>query len=150
MFDLHLTRFNKDLRVKTEADKRLLWDPIRKIWLSLAPEELVRQLFVQYLIQEKGYNKHRMVLEKQLKVSNRMKRFDILTYNSTMQPWLMVECKAMQVPINREVFFQIAQYNLVLQVPYLVLTNGLYTFCCALDYEAGRVVELDQIPAFPE
>lgn len=149
MIDLQLTRFQEYIRLKTEDGKRFLWDPIRKKWIPLTPEEWVRQLFVCYLLFEKGYNKNRINLEKKIDVVGRTKRFDVLVWSPDMHPLLMVECKAPQVPINLDVFFQIANYNLALQVPYLVLTNGIHTYCCALNYAEHHVEELHAIPAYP-
>lgn len=149
MIDLSLTRFAEALKVRTYSGKRQVWDSLRKKWVALTPEETVRQLFVQYLIREKGYNKNRLNLEKQLQVGERIKRFDILAWSPEMIPFLMVECKAPHVQLDSKVFFQIANYHLAIQVPFLVMTNGLSTFCCQIDTENQKVELLDCIPDYP-
>ena len=42
-----------EFKVKQEDSKELIFDPLRRRWLILTPEEWVRQNFVQYLVQVK-------------------------------------------------------------------------------------------------
>lgn len=149
MIDLNLMQYKDLLQVRKENGKTLLFDPLRRKWLVLQPEELVRQLIVQYLIREKNYNKTRIKLEKGLKVNTLSKRCDVLVYRPDLQPFLLVECKAPQVKITQDTFEQIARYNMPLRVPYLLVTNGLQSFCCAIDYEQRDYEYLKEIPAFP-
>lgn len=149
MLDLDLLRFLEGLPQRTDKGKRQVWDPFRGSWVAATPEELVRQLFLQYLLQEKQYNKNRISVEKELRVGERTKRCDILVRDLAMNPFLIVECKSAIVPLDHNVFFQIAMYNLALQAPFLVLTNGRATWSCRLDYEKGAVEELPDVPDFP-
>ncbi len=146
--ELSLMRFQSLLKVKRERDKRYIFDPIRKKWLVLQPEELVRQLVIFYLLEEKQYNRNRINLERGLKVNNLSKRFDLLVYDTNVRPYLLVECKAPQVPITRDVFQQAAWYNMELRVPYLMVTNGIEAYCCALDYENHSYEYLEAVPDF--
>lgn len=148
MFDLDLFRFQHLLQVTTQGDSRKIFDPIRKKWLLLQPEELVRQLMLQFLTTEKGYNKNRVKVEKYLKVNTLSKRCDILVYDAAMMPFLLVECKAPQVSLNDAVFLQMASYNLPLRVPFLMMTNGLVAYCCKVDYETASFSELPEVPSF--
>lgn len=147
MIELNLTAWEKQLRLKRDAGVSYLLDPIRNKWLVLQPEEIVRQLMVQYLIHDRLYNKNRIRLEQGLTVNGLSKRCDILIYDNTIKPYLLVECKSPKVPITQAVFEQIANYNLPLQVNYLVVTNGPATFCCEMDYEAHS---FHFLPAIPE
>ncbi len=124
MIDLELMQYKDLVQVKKIEGKTHVFDPLRKKWLVLQPEELVRQLFVQYLLRGKGYNFTRIKVEKSLKVNGLDRRCDLLVYDAAIRPFLMVECKAPQVDISQETFRQIAWYNLPLQVPYLAVTNG--------------------------
>lgn len=146
MIELDLTVWEKALRLKREAGVSYLLDPIRSKWLVLQPEEIVRQLMVQYLIGEKNYNKNRIRLEQGLLVNGLSKRCDILIYDNDIKPFLLVECKSPKVPISQATFEQIANYNLPLQVKYLVVTNGPATFCCEMDYENRSFRFLSAIP----
>ncbi|MFZ4560072.1 MAG: type I restriction enzyme HsdR N-terminal domain-containing protein [Saprospiraceae bacterium] len=149
MDDLGILRFLDSLQQRTVEGKRQVWDPFRESWVAVTPEELVRQLFLQYLVREKQYNKNRISVEKELRVGERTKRCDILVRNLAMEPFLIVECKSATVPLDHSVFFQIATYNLALQAPFLVLTNGRETWCCRLDYQNGSIEELSELPDFP-
>ena len=83
MIELDLLQYQSQLQLKVLDGKRMVFDPIRKKWLILSPEELVRQLLVIFLINEKGYNKNRIALEKALKVNGMLRRWDILIYNES-------------------------------------------------------------------
>lgn len=148
MIELDLTVWEKSLRLKREAGVSYLLDPIRNKWLVLQPEEIVRQLMVQYLIGEKQYNKNRIRIEQGLLVNGLSKRCDILIYDNAIKPLLLVECKSPKVGITQATFEQIANYNLPLQVKYLVVTNGPATFCCEMDYENQSFRFLSAIPEY--
>ena len=87
-------------RIKEEAGKELIFDALRKKWLQLTPEEWVRQNFVQYLLQEKKYPVSLIALEKEIRLGELKKRFDILIYDLNHQPWMMVECKAADIKLE--------------------------------------------------
>src|SRR5215510_4005408 len=113
-----------DFRIKKENDKDWLFDPIRKKWLVLTPEEWVRQNFVQYLIQVKKYPAALIAQEKLIQVGELKKRFDILVYNDHHQPLMMVECKAPSVPLTETVLHQLLRYHIAVPTGLLVITNG--------------------------
>lgn len=148
MIELDLMGFKEHLKVRTTEGKRHIFDPLRKKWLVLQPEELVRQLVIQYLLTEKGYRSSHMAVERMLKVNKLTKRCDILAYDLQQQPLLLVECKAPQVKIDQGVFHQIAWYNMPLSVKYLMVTNGIATYCCQMDYNKGDYTFLDAIPKY--
>lgn len=145
MLQLDLLGFEDQLQTKRESKRQLIFDPIRRKWLVLQPEEMVRQLLVQYLI-SLGYNKNRIAIEKSLRVNEFEKRFDVLVYNADTSPFMLVECKAPQVNITDLTFRQISQYNLTLHVDYLVVTNGIQTYCCRMDYEQQSYEFLSELP----
>lgn len=148
MIDLDLTQWQKQLKLKTEAGNRFIFDPIREKWLVLQPEEVVRQLMLQYLLEVKAYNRNRIRIEQGLMVNGLNKRCDILVYDHEVRPFLLVECKSPKVAIKQSVFEQIARYNLPLQVQYLVVTNGPVTFCCRMNYLEKNFEFLTEIPSF--
>ncbi len=148
MIAIDFLQYKNQLKLKNDKERRYIFDPIRQKYLVLFPEEFVRQLVLLYLIEEKKYNKNRIKVEKTLKVNERTKRCDILIYNQAVQPLLLVECKAPNVKITQATFEQIAWYNMPLQVQYLVVTNGLTTYCCEMDYEKQSYHFLEEIPLF--
>lgn len=144
--DLGLNELQQFLKIKKEGQKRFLWDCIRSKWLVLLPEEMVRQLLIHHLINHLGINKNRIAIEKGLTVNGLQKRCDILVFDQSMQPFLLIECKAPSVKINQTVFRQIAQYNMALNVPYLLVCNGPDAYCCAIDFLEKNYNFLDHIP----
>jgi hypothetical protein len=135
---------NHTFKIKQENDIEVIFDELRKRWVRLTPEEWVRQNFVQYLIQVKNYPPALIAIEKEIWLNDLKKRFDMLVYNGQYQPWMLIECKAMNVPINEKVLEQMLRYNLALPVQYLVITNGL--FCHAAERKAGELLYLKDCP----
>src|SRR5690554_7513928 len=103
----------------------MIFDEIRKKFLVLTPEEWVRLHVVQFLIREHKYAKGLINVEKQLKVNNLSKRYDVVVFNKNGSVFMIVECKAPSVPIDQVTFDQVARYNLALKAQYLMVTNGL-------------------------
>ncbi|SRX55252.1 hypothetical protein AEQU1_02274 [Aequorivita sp. CIP111184] len=116
--------------------------------MVLTPEEWVRLHVVQFLFKEKNYPKSLINVEKQLKLNNTVKRYDVVVYNKDGSIFLIVECKAPAVPINQLTFDQIARYNLALGAEYLMVTNGLEHYYCQMDFENERYIFLKEIPNY--
>lgn len=113
--------------IKMKGGKHFIFDSIRRRWLRLTEEEWVRQNIVAYLVQTLGYPKESIALEKEILVNGMKKRFDILVYDNSHQPWLLVECKAPGVPLSEDVLQQALRYNLSVPVAWIVITNGSTT-----------------------
>lgn len=117
-----------DFQIKKEAEKEYIFDGIRKKWLLLTPEEWVRQNFVQYLIKKMKYPASFIAIEKEIKLGDLKKRFDILIYDKDHNPWMMVECKSMEVRLDDAVLQQVLRYNISVPVSNIVITNGAECF----------------------
>lgn len=148
MIEIDLLAYKEFLRIKKEGERRFLFDPIRKSWLVLQPEELVRQLILQYLLREKGYLTTHIRTETGIQIREKQRRCDLVVFDRQVKPFLLIECKAPAVKLDEEVLWQAARYNQAYQVRFLMITNGLTSICCALDYEHGQHRILDEIPAF--
>jgi hypothetical protein len=135
-------------RFKSNENKTLIFDNLRKKYMVLTPEEWVRQHFVQFLIEEKKYPISLIALEKQLTINNRKKRTDILVFNKEGSPDIIVECKAPKIKITQATFDQIARYNLKLRANFLIVTNGLEHFYCKMDFEKETYIFLKEIPDY--
>ncbi|MBK8610569.1 MAG: type I restriction enzyme HsdR N-terminal domain-containing protein [Chitinophagaceae bacterium] len=131
-------------KIKTEAGREFIFDEFRKRWILLTPEEWVRQNFLQYLVQIKKYPVSLIAVEKEIKLGDLKKRFDIMVYDANTKPWMIVECKEMNVSLNKAVLDQVLRYNISLNVPYLVITNGSY--CMAVCLTGGTMIEIDSLP----
>ena len=129
-----------------------VWDPLRKKMVALSPEEKVRQWFIGVLREIVKVPVHMMMSEVALKFGEKDYRADILIYARGGAPLMIVECKRETVDLSREVLEQVLRYNLVLDVPYLAITNGRSTFlfqrvpATAPDSPAGTYVQLKSLP----
>jgi hypothetical protein len=117
-----------DYKIENRAGKESIFDTVRKIWVSLTPEEWVRQNFLQYLLQVKQYPAALTAVEKEISLGELRKRCDIVVYDRLGKPLVMVECKAMEIEIGAAVLEQILRYNISLPVKYLIITNGVNCF----------------------
>jgi predicted type IV restriction endonuclease len=135
-------------RLKTEQSKQKIFDPVRKKYLVLTPEEWVRQHLVQFLIHEKGCPASLIEIEKGLALNGLAKRADVVVNDRNGNPLVLVECKASTVKIDQKTFDQIARYNLVVKVPYLIVSNGLVHYACAIDFENRSYRFLEEIPHY--
>jgi len=131
-------------RTKKEDGHEYIFDEIRKTWLRLTPEEWVRQNFVQYLVMVKKYPVTLIAVEKRIRVGELMKRFDILVYDPDHRPWMMIECKSMDVELQEKTLQQILRYHSAVPVACLVITNG--AFCAAFRKKDGRLEPLTELP----
>ncbi len=139
-----------ELKTKDNDKGTLVFDPIRKKYVLLTPEEYVRQQFVMYLITEKKYPKGLTSIEKQLEVFNLKKRTDIVIYDKSGNVLLIVECKAPDIKITQDVFDQITRYNMNFKAKYLIVTNGLNHYCCQPDYQSFDYQYLKEIPYYSD
>lgn len=135
-----------DFNIKTEGEKRAIFDAIRKTWLLLTREEWVRQNFVSYLLKVLDYPASLIALEKEIVLNDLKKRFDILVYDKTHQPWMMIECKAPEIKLSEEVLQQVLRYNITVPVKFLVITNGEATV--GWKKEDGGLKMLKEMPEF--
>ncbi len=134
-----------NFRTRLQQGQLQIFDPVRKKYVALTPEEWVRQHMIQYLETEKKVPLHMMASERGLSINRMTKRFDLVVYNLSGKPAMIVECKAPLVSLSEDVFFQIARYNLALKVNYLLVTNGLQHFFGVIDYNTGNLVLADKI-----
>jgi len=135
-------------RLTQKEEVLYIFDEQRKKSLVLTPEEWVRQHFIQFLINDRKYPKTLIKLEGGLKLNQLQKRTDILIFNQFGKADVLVECKATSVKINQKVFDQIARYNMIHQVNYLVVTNGLQHYYCKMDYEQHTYSFIEELPCY--
>ncbi len=135
------------LQLKKQDGRTLVFDPVRKKWLILTPEEHVRQYLLQYFIHNMQYPAPLIAVEKKILVNGIEKRFDIAVYNRNHQPWLLVECKAPDVVVNNSTLHQLLRYHNHLQGSYWLVSNG-HTSFCADATNVADVKWLEELPAY--
>ena len=122
-----------------------IFDPVRRRRVALTPEEWVRQQTILMLHEGYGYPLELMQVEAAIALNGLTKRCDIVVYDREVKPWMIVECKKESVALTQKVIDQACRYNLVLQVPYLLLTNGRQQVCLHVDAEK-RTLRAETIP----
>jgi hypothetical protein len=132
-------------KIKTENGKEFIFCIIRKRWFIITPEEWVRQNFILYLIVNLEYSASLIAVEKQLQLNEVKKRFDIVVYKDAA-PYIIVECKEMNVALSESTLSQVLNYNSSIQAPYIVVTNGSY--CAGFFNKENKFVEIEELPQF--
>jgi hypothetical protein len=133
------------LKIYKDKDIILFFDIFRKKKIILTPEEWVRQHIAYYLVQL-GYPKTSIALEKTFTLGSKKFRSDIVVYDQNAKPYLLVECKASTIPLNETVMQQIVNYNFILQIPYLMISNGLKTHVFTFDQEKNDYKSIANLP----
>lgn len=138
------------LRFSSDRGRRTVFDPLRRKYVALTPEEWVRQHFVHYLLSEKGVPAELTANEVSITLNSLSRRCDTVVYNRQLRPLAIAEYKAPSVAITQRVFEQIARYNMVLTVPFLLVSNGLRHFCFHQKKSMGEYTPMDHIPDYNE
>jgi len=146
MIQIDLEQYKDQLSTISKEGWTYIFDPIRTKHIKLLPEELVRQLLIQYLIKDRQYSKKLIQVEKGLDINGQTKRFDLVVYDNDAKPKILVECKRPHEKISQNVFNQISTYNLALHADLMIVTNGAETYCCAMDYDNNTYDFIDHIP----
>ena len=129
--------------------RKTIWDPLRKKEVALTPEEQVGQWCIGVLNRQCAVPLHMMMSEAGLKLGDKQFRADILVYDRTARPLMIVECKRPQVELTREVLDQAVRYNMVLDVDYIMITNGTGTYVCRRNGDGGFTF-IDVVPKYNE
>lgn len=136
--------------VREDKNMTRIYDELRGKWVALTPEEWVRQQFVSWLKNERGYLAGRMGNEIGITLNRTLRRCDTVVFDSARMPLMIVEYKAPSVAVTQKVFDQIVRYNMVLMAPYLVVSNGIRHYCCAIDFDRRSYRFLPDIPLYSD
>ena len=135
-------------RIKDLSGKPVIFDPVRKKYVSLTPEEWVRQHVIQYLKQEKQIPFSLIRAESEIRLYKTRKRFDIAVFDRNGHALLVVECKSPSLPVTQDVLDQAARYNLTLRVGFLMLSNGIQHIYCQIDTNDNTIRMIKDLPDF--
>ena len=148
MYQLSLPSYK--INVAERGEKRQIFDFLRRKYVALTPEEWVRQHFVHYLVEQKGYPRGLLANEVELRIGEKRVRCDTLLYSKDMRPRMIMEYKAPTIQLQQKTFNQISAYNFLLHVDYLIVSNGLQHYCCRMNYENNTYTFLQNIPDYAE
>lgn len=137
-----------DYKVTKKEGKLFIFDEVRKRYVSLTPEEWVRQHLIHYLMDELKYPRSLVSVENGLRYNTLRKRSDIIVFDRRGDPWMVIECKASTVPLNEGVARQVSVYNQTLKAKYAAITNGLVHYCWSFEEASGLQLVRD-FPPFP-
>ena len=146
MYALNLPPY--PIRLQKKGEKQLIFDFLRRKYVALTPEEWVRQHFVHFLVEQKGYPKGLLANEVELKIGDKRLRCDTLLYSKEARPRMIVEYKAPTVALKQKTFDQISTYNLLLKAEYLIISNGLQHYCCKMNIPQQSYCFLEDIPDY--
>ncbi len=145
---LNLPDFNISTGGTTEHPT--IYDILRRKYVALTPEEWVRQHFIHYIIEIKGYPKSLLANEVKLSIGSKTLRADSILYSTSLTPKMIIEYKAPNVKITQHTFDQILAYNLLLKADYLTVSNGMQHYCCKLDISTRKYLFLKDIPLYED
>jgi len=146
MYSLNLPTY--EAKIRKNSNGLEIFDPLRRKYIALTPEEWVRQHFINYLINYKNYPASLMANEAGIKLNSLIRRCDTVVYNNQLEPLMIIEYKESKVQITQNVFDQVVRYNTVLKVPYIVVSNGISHYCCRMNYEDQSFEYLTDIPEY--
>lgn len=132
------------------------------VWLEATPEEIIRQKFIQYLIDELGYNYNQMAQE--LKVTNSQRgtgraSADIVIWKTAEAKdnnelaAIVVECKSDNVTIQPADYYQGLNYATWVSADFFITHNSKETRCFQVYKEKipkNLGTELSRIPSAEE
>ena len=148
MYRLNLPQY--EIKITRQNGKPYILDTLRRKYVCLTPEEWVRQHFVHFLVDYKGYPQSLLANEVELRAGDKKLRCDSVLYNRAAQPVMIIEYKAPTIALTQRVFDQISVYNLLLHVDFLVVSNGLEHYICKMDYESKKYVFFETIPDYSD
>ncbi|MFV0484224.1 MAG: type I restriction enzyme HsdR N-terminal domain-containing protein [Bacteroidales bacterium] len=133
----------KDVKGKVHV-----FDPCRQIYVPLTPEENVRQHLTAFLENHRNFPRSLIAVERKIIINRQEFRFDVLCYDKSMNPLLLVECKAPSVRVSQDTFDQVVKYNFNIKARYVCVSNGVEHFVCQMDYEENSYAFLKDFPYF--
>ena len=148
MYSLNLPSY--DAKIRKNGSLMEIYDSLRRKYVTLTPEEWVRQHFVNWLITDKQYPTSLMANETGIKLNSLTRRCDTVVYNQQLDPLMIIEYKESNFSITQDVFDQVVRYNTVLKVQYIVVSNGVSHYCCRMNYEKQSYDFLTDIPNYKE
>ena len=136
------------IKLRETDGRREVFDMVHNRFVALTPEEWVRQHFIQYLHEVLLYPIELMQVEGAISLNGMTRRCDIVVYDEEVKPLIIVECKKETVPLSQKVIDQACRYNLVLQVPFLCITNGKQQLCCKVDFAKKCLNTISELPKY--
>lgn len=133
-------------KLKQTNNVKEIFGVIRKKWLVLTPEEWVRQNILLFVLLKMNYPASLIAVEKEIKLGELKKRCDIVIYSTNAEPWMIIECKEMNVSLSQKTMEQILRYHISLPAKFLIITNG--SFCFGFEKKGNQFIEINDFPEY--
>jgi hypothetical protein len=146
--DIDLLQVQPFIKLRKNQQRNEIFDTVRKKWLVLQPEEWVRQLMVLYLSKVLHFPLNHFSIEKGVSKGLKKGRWDVLIFDYSMKPLMLIECKSPNISLTEDVIYQAAVYNIELKAPYIAVTNGIKTSCFMKDKENNGFIFLTDFPGY--
>ena len=134
------------VKIRQQAGINEIFDPVRKKWLRLRRKNGYDKILFNFFLLKKNIPSSLIAVEKEIKLGELKKRCDIVVYNRQSQPWMIIECKEMNMMLSEKTLEQILRYHITFPAKYLVITNGSY--CFGFEKNNNRFIEIDFFPEF--
>jgi len=147
--DIDLLQVQSFVKIRITAEGEEIFDVVRKKWLTLQPEEWVRQLTILYLSSVLKYPLNHFSIEKGVNKGLKKGRWDVLVFDQQMKPFILIECKSPKVSLSENVVFQASIYNINIKAPFICLTNGSKVCCIQVNQTEHKFTFLSHLPSYP-
>lgn len=134
------------LRQRQNGNKTECFDIVRAKWVPLTEEEKVRQFLIHFLIEQRGVPQSHISVERQITVNGLTRRYDLVVFDISGTPRLVIECKAPQVELTQKVVEQVGRYNKTLRAPFIGVCNGQQQIYFSIDFDTEKIAYLNDIP----
>lgn len=135
-------------KTQQQGNRTVVFDPLRKRYCTLTPEEEVRQKALYLLVEHLGVPAGLIAVEYSIKVNGLDKRCDAVVFGTDGAPLMILECKAASVKLTQYTLEQAVRYHSALRPKYLMLYNGQECYC--FKSENGVLKALDHLPLYSE
>ena len=145
--DIDLLSLQSSLKLRSDQKGvSLVFDPLRKNYFPTTPEEIVRQLWIIYFLDVMVLSRKHIAVERAFQHHGMTRRFDLVIFDKSTLPILLAEFKGPGIKITQSTFDQIARYNMELQIPFSLISNGSQHYCFQIDDENRRFIWKDRLP----
>ena len=135
-------------KTRTQEGKTQVFDPLRRRYCALTPEEEVRQKVLYLLVEHLGVPQGLLAVAYSIKVNGLDKRCDAVVFGREGEPLMIVECKAASVQLTQKTLDQAVRYYSALHPRFLMLYNGENCYC--FKTENGSLNAMDHLPNYRE
>jgi len=135
-------------KIRESEGRSQVFDPLRRRFVALTPEEEVRQKVLYLLVEQLHVPAGLVAVEYSVKVNGLDKRADAVVFGTEGRPLMIVECKAQSVVLTQSVLEQALRYHSTMQPKFLLLSNGEAIHC--LKVEEHVLHPMDHLPDFAE